>query len=185
MIRFILLQNRQGKTRLAKYYVPLETEEKHKVQYEVHRLVVNRDPKYTNFVEFRTHKVIYRRYAGLFFSLCVDLTDNELAYLESIHLFVEILDHFFSNVCELDLVFNFHKVGPLSSNRVVIVHPDTMHQQLCASREDVRSSELLGLSYSCLLKVYLILDEFILAGEVQETSKKQIIDRMAELEKLD
>ncbi|KAF3653778.1 AP-2 complex subunit sigma [Capsicum annuum] len=126
-IRFILLQNRQGKTRLAKYYIPLEESEKHKVEYEVHRLVVNRDPKFTNFVEFRTHKVIYRRYAGLFFSLCVDITDNELAYLESIHLFVEILDHFFSNVCELDLVFNFHKV-------------------------------------------YLILDEFILAGELQETS---------------
>jgi len=142
MIRFILLQNRQGKTRLAKYYVPLEDSEKHKVEYEVHRLVVNRDPKFTNFVEFRTHKVIYRRYAGLFFAICVDITDNELAYLESIHLFVEILDHFFSNVCELDLVFNFHKV-------------------------------------------YLILDEFILAGELQETSKKAIIERMGELEKLD
>ena len=63
-------------------------------------------------LQFRTHKVIYRRYAGLFFSLCVDITDNELAYLECIHLFVEILDHFFSNVCELDLVFNFHKVPP-------------------------------------------------------------------------
>ncbi|KAG4966605.1 hypothetical protein JHK85_041580 [Glycine max] len=142
MIRFILLQNRQGKTRLAKYYVPLEDSEKHKVEYEVHRLVVNRDPKYTNFVEFRTHKIIYRRYAGLFFSICVDITDNELAYLECIHLFVEILDHFFSNVCELDLVFNFHKV-------------------------------------------YLILDEFILAGELQETSKKAIIERMGELEKLE
>ena len=44
--------------------------------------------------------------------MCVDVTDNELAYLESIHLFVEILDHYFSNVCELDLVFNFHKVSP-------------------------------------------------------------------------
>ncbi|CAI5473014.1 unnamed protein product [Closterium sp. Yama58-4] len=142
MIRFILLQNRQGKTRLAKYYVPLEDSEKHKLEFEVHRLVVHREPKFTNFVEFRTYKVIYRRYAGLFFSLCVDLTDNELAYLESIHLFVEILDHFFSNVCELDLVFNFHKV-------------------------------------------YLILDEFVLAGELQETSKKVIIERMAELEKAD
>ncbi|KAF2603116.1 hypothetical protein F2Q70_00025825 [Brassica cretica] len=125
LIRFILLQNRQGKTRLANYYVPLEESEKHKV----HRLVVNRDSKFTNFVEFRTHKVIYRRYAGLFFSLCVDITDNELAYLECIYLFVEILDNFFSNVCELNLVFNFHKV-------------------------------------------YLILDEFILAGELQETSKR-------------
>ncbi|CAM5999830.1 unnamed protein product, partial [Sphagnum balticum] len=139
-IRFILLQNRQGKTRLAKYYIPLEDSEKHKLEFEVHRLVVNRDPKFTNFVEFRTHKVIYRRYAGLFFSMCVDITDNELVYLESIHLFVEILDHFFSNVWELDLVFNFHKV-------------------------------------------YLILDEFILAGELQETSKKAIIERMGELER--
>ncbi|KAL8168047.1 hypothetical protein V2J09_009546, partial [Rumex salicifolius] len=139
---FSVKMNRQGKTRLAKYYVPLEDSEKHKVEYEIHRLVVNRDPKFTNFVEFRNHKVIYRRYAGLFFSICVDITDNELAYLECIHLFVEILDHFFSNVCELDLVFNFHKV-------------------------------------------YLILDEFILAGELQETSKKAIIERMGELEKLE
>jgi len=61
-------------------------------------------------VQFKTNKVIYRRYAGLFFSMCVDVTDNELAYLESVHLFVEILDHYFSNVCELDLVFNFDKV---------------------------------------------------------------------------
>lgn len=67
--------------------------------------------------QYKGNKVIYRRYAGLFFSLCVDVTDNELAYLESIHLFVEILDHYFSNVCELDLVFNFHKVLPRLSRR--------------------------------------------------------------------
>ena len=71
--------------------------------------------------------MVYRRYAGLFFCLCVDANDNELAYLEAIHLFVEILgiirrrvtlwlsdrlllDTFFDNVCELDLVFNFYKV---------------------------------------------------------------------------
>jgi hypothetical protein len=34
-----------------------------------------------------------------------------------------------------------------------------------------------------LLQVYLILDEFILAGELQETSKKAIIERMGELER--
>jgi AP-2 complex subunit sigma-1 len=54
---------------------------------------------------------VYRRYAGLFFCLCVDANDNELASLEAIHLFVEVLDAFFGNVCELDLVFNFYKVG--------------------------------------------------------------------------
>lgn len=46
--------------------------------------------------------------------MCVDANDNELAYLESIHFFVEVLDSFFGNVCELDLVFNFYKVGELN-----------------------------------------------------------------------
>lgn len=46
----------------------------------------------------------------MFFSVGIDVSDNELTALEAIHLFVEILDHYFSNVCELDLVFNFHKV---------------------------------------------------------------------------
>lgn len=54
--------------------------------------------------------MVYRRYAGLFFCVCVDANDNELAYLEAIHFFVEVLDQFFGNVCELDLVFNFYKV---------------------------------------------------------------------------
>jgi AP-2 complex subunit sigma-1 len=142
MIRFILLQNRAGKTRLAKYYIPFDDTEKHRTNDEVHRLIATRDPKFTNFVEYKTYKVIYRRYAGLYFSMCVDVTDNELAYLESVHLFVEILDHYFSNVCELDLVFNFHKV-------------------------------------------YLILDEFILGGELQETSKKVILERLAELDRIE
>lgn len=82
-------------------------------------------------LQFRNYKVVYRRYAGLFFCVCVDANDNELAYLEAIHFFVEVLgergfipfllplirstDTFFDNVCELDLVFNFYKVHlPLS-----------------------------------------------------------------------
>lgn len=62
--------------------------------------------------------MVYRRYAGLFFCVCVDANDNELAYLEAIHFFVEVLDQFFGNVCELDLVFNFYKVRLL---RVVLL----------------------------------------------------------------
>ena len=36
--------------------------------------------------------------------------DNNLYYLEAIHNFVEVLNEYFHNVCELDLVFNFYKV---------------------------------------------------------------------------
>lgn len=54
---------------------------------------------------------MYRRYAGLYFCICVDVSDNNLACLEAIHNFVEVLNEFFHNVCELDLVFNFYKVS--------------------------------------------------------------------------
>lgn len=149
MIRFFLLQNRQGKTRLSKWYVPPPSAssaspeaEKVRIEGEVHRLVTSRDKKYTNFIEYNNYKLIYRRYAGLFFTIAVDINDNELSYLETIHLFVELLDSYFSNVCELDIVFNFNKV-------------------------------------------YSILDEYILAGEIEETSKKEILDRVKFLEKME
>lgn len=44
------------------------------------------------FSQFRNFKIIYRRYAGLYFCICVDVTDNNLAYLEGIHNFVEVND---------------------------------------------------------------------------------------------
>jgi AP-2 complex subunit sigma-1 len=73
--------------------------------------VASREHRYlSNFVEHRDVKIVYRRYAGLFFSFIVDRTDNELAILEVIHFFVELLDAFFKNVCELDLIFNCDKV---------------------------------------------------------------------------
>jgi AP-2 complex subunit sigma-1 len=62
--------------------------------------------------------------------------------METIHLFVEMLDQYFANVCELDIVFNFNRV-------------------------------------------YAILDEYVLAGEVQETNKNLILERVRELELLE
>lgn len=142
MIRFILLQNRQGKTRLSKWYIPFNAVEKNKIESEIHRAVAVRDPKFTNFLEYRNYKIIYRRYAGLYFSFCVDMNDNELGMLELIHLFVEILDGYFGNVCELDLVFHFDKV-------------------------------------------YMLLDELLLSGEISETSSKFILEKLRAAEKLD
>eukprot|EP01120_Amphizonella_sp_Union-15-10_P014192 TRINITY_DN6803_c0_g1_i1.p1 TRINITY_DN6803_c0_g1~~TRINITY_DN6803_c0_g1_i1.p1 ORF type:complete len:143 (+),score=24.04 TRINITY_DN6803_c0_g1_i1:71-499(+) len=142
MIQFFIVQNRQGKTRMAKWYTPYNDEEKQKLLTDIHRLLTSRNIKFTNFVEFRQHKIVYRRYAGLFFCLCIDVDDNELASLEAIHLFVEVLDMYFHNVCELDLVFNFWKV-------------------------------------------FAILDEIFLAGEIMETSKKVVLTRMEQIDKMD
>ncbi|KAJ7190413.1 clathrin coat assembly protein ap17, partial [Mycena pura] len=143
MIRFIIVQNRQGKTRLSKWYDPYTDDEKIRLRGEVHRAVSSRDHTFqSNFLEFRNYKIVYRRYAGLFFCVGVDTNDNELAHLEAIHFFVEVLDQYFDNVNELDLVFNFYKV-------------------------------------------YAILDEIFLAGEIQETSKHVVLHRLEQLEKLE
>lgn len=111
MIHFILFQNRMGVTRLAKYYGNLSDEDRESVAKEAYAIVSPRDSKQSAFVAFRGGlKLVYRRYAGLVFILGVDEEDNDFSYLELIHLIVEIMDLFFTDVCELDLVFNFHKV---------------------------------------------------------------------------
>lgn len=77
----------------------------------MHKLISSREHRqHSNFVELQDSKLVYKRYAGLFFIASIDLEDDELAYLSAIHLLVEVLDQHFENVCELDLVFNFYKV---------------------------------------------------------------------------
>ena len=68
--------------------------------------------------------------------------DNELVTLEVIHRFVEILDRYFGNVCELDLYVGY---------------------------------EALTCSIFNFQKAYQVLDELIVAGELQETSKKSVL----------
>uniref|UniRef100_A0A3B4FZR8 Adaptor related protein complex 1 subunit sigma 3 n=1 Tax=Pundamilia nyererei TaxID=303518 RepID=A0A3B4FZR8_9CICH len=67
-------------------------------------------------------------YASLYFCAGLEDKDNELLALEVLHRYVELLDKYFGNVCELDIIFNFEKA-------------------------------------------YFILDEFLMGGEILETSK--------------
>ncbi|WFD36706.1 AP-1 adaptor complex sigma subunit Aps1 [Malassezia cuniculi] len=131
-LKWILLISRQGKVRLAKWYGTLSQKSKNKIIKDVTQLVLARRSRMCNFIEYKDSKVVYRRYASLFFVAGVAQDDNELITLEIIHRYVEILDRYFGNVCELDLIFNFQKA-------------------------------------------YTILDELIVAGELQESSKKSVL----------
>lgn len=51
-IQFVLVQNRQGKTRLAKWYAPYSDAQKIQLKAQVHQLVVPRDQKHlSNFIQ--------------------------------------------------------------------------------------------------------------------------------------
>ncbi|CED83976.1 adaptor protein complex sigma subunit [Phaffia rhodozyma] len=136
-INYMLLVSRQGKVRLAKWYQTLPTKSKNKIVKDVTQLVLARRTRMCNFLEYKGDKVVYRRYASLFFIAGISSGDNELVTLEIIHRYVEVLDRYFGNVCELDLIFNFQKA-------------------------------------------YAILDELIIAGEIQESSKKSVLRVVAQ-----
>ncbi|KAJ2720622.1 hypothetical protein GGI07_004502 [Coemansia sp. Benny D115] len=99
----------QGKLRLAKWYTTLSPKQKTQTIKQITSLVLSRKPKQCNFIEHNDTKVVYRKYASLYFISGIGLDDNELIQLEIIHRYVEVLDRFFGNVCELDLIFNFQK----------------------------------------------------------------------------
>merc|ERR1719478_846661 len=71
-------------------------------------------------MEYRGMKVVYRRYASLFFIVGVKQGgENELGILEFIHVLVETLDKYFENVCELDIMFNLEKAHFILSEMVM------------------------------------------------------------------
>ena len=72
-------------------------------------MIIGRSSRLTHFLEWRDYKIVFKRYASLYFAAGIEKEDNELIVLDVIHHFVEILDRYFGNVCELDLIFNFHQ----------------------------------------------------------------------------
>ena len=64
-----------------------------------------------NVLEWQDKKIIYRKYASLYFIAGVSGYENELSILEALHHFVESLDKYFGNVCELDLIFHGYKAN--------------------------------------------------------------------------
>ncbi|XP_011450323.2 AP-1 complex subunit sigma-2 isoform X3 [Magallana gigas] len=136
MMQFMLLFSRQGKLRLQKWYIAHPDKLKKKITRELVALVLSRKPKMCSFLEWKDLKVVYKRYASLYFCCAIEAEDNELLTLEVIHRYVELLDKYFGSVCELDIIFNFEKA-------------------------------------------YFMLDELLLGGEVQETSKKNVLKAIA------
>ncbi|XP_027272104.1 AP-4 complex subunit sigma-1 isoform X2 [Cricetulus griseus] len=106
MIKFFLMVNKQGQTRLSKYYEHVEINKRTVLETEVIKSCLSRSSEQCSFIEYKDFKLIYRQYAALFIVVGVNDTENEMAVYEFIHNFVEVLDEYFSRV----IMFNLDKV---------------------------------------------------------------------------
>lgn len=97
-IQFVLLFSRQGKLRLHKWYSAQLERDKKKVVRDLVATVLSRKPKMCSFLEWKDLKIVYKRYASLYFLCAIEQADNELLTLEFIHRYVEILDKYFGSV---------------------------------------------------------------------------------------
>lgn len=118
-IQFILMFNKAGKVRIAKWYNTVMQKDKNSITREVTRLVLRRPDNQCQFVEWRDSKLVYTRYASLYFLFATDADDNEIFVLDLIQFFVEALDQFFGNACEIDIIFSFYYVYMLLDEMIL------------------------------------------------------------------
>ena len=155
--------SRQGKIRLTKWFETYSNREKGRITRELSSTILSRAPKMCNFVEWKDKRIVYKRYASLYFLACVDKEDNELLVLEQIHLYVEILDRYFGNVCELDIIFNFHKAYFL------------LDELFIGLKEERKKKERSNV-YLCV--------SICVGGEIQETSKAEVLRVCSQMDEM-
>ncbi|KIM48000.1 hypothetical protein M413DRAFT_439693 [Hebeloma cylindrosporum] len=149
-INYFLLVSRQGKLRLAKWFVTLSSKSKAKIVQEVSQLALNRRPRMCNFLEYKDRQIVYRRYASLLFICEIHEKDNELIALELMHRYVEVLDQYFGNVCEMDLIFNFQKAyaildeliigGEIQESSIATVLRTTQASDIWEENDDLKAA---------------------------------------------
>ena len=113
---------------------------------------------------------------------------NELAILEFIHCLVETLDRYFSNVCELDLMFSLEQVctkpshpGMMAGPLPLLTHLWDGSWQCTELRQDLGPQSEGG---ACVaMQAHFIVDEMLMNGAIVETNKQNILAPIQLLEK--
>ncbi|RYG53565.1 hypothetical protein EON66_08365 [archaeon] len=75
-LKFILMVNKQGQTRLASYVDWMGVEERSALESEMVRKCLARPEGTCNFMDVRGMRVVYRRYASLFFIVGADAEED-------------------------------------------------------------------------------------------------------------
>ncbi|KAK9719603.1 AP-4 complex subunit sigma-1, variant 2 [Basidiobolus ranarum] len=107
MIHFILIINKQGRTRFSKYFTEIGVSplQRSIFEAELARKIIPRPESQCSIIFHEQYKFVYRRYASLFFILGISPEDNEFEVIEFVQNWVEILNVYFDKVRELDISF--------------------------------------------------------------------------------
>ncbi|KAL7720192.1 AP complex subunit sigma [Entamoeba marina] len=104
MIKYILIINRTGQTRLSKFFDDVIQKDKENLSNEIFRKCITKSEKSSSVFECRDHRFVVRRFASIFVVVGIDDEENELAIYEFIHFLIEIYDEVFESACELDII---------------------------------------------------------------------------------
>lgn len=136
-------------------------------------------------MEYRKYKVIYRRYASLYFIVGVDQKseENELGILEFIHCLVECLDKYFKSVVRIRARARACVCLSFSSRCFSLVRSSSSRSY--ASARSLAIGMFLRRCLQCELDImfnieiaHLILNEMVLNGEIVDTNKKAILNHV-------
>ena len=127
----------------------MDMQERTALESEIIRKCLSRSELQCSFIEYRGFKVIYRRYASLFFIVgtkadfdvrkssssastlastsasgggeksYIENYENELGLLEFIHTLVETMDRWAGSICELDIMYQLEQVHFLLDEMVM------------------------------------------------------------------
>ncbi|PKA46896.1 AP-3 complex subunit sigma [Apostasia shenzhenica] len=147
MIRAVMVMNTQGKPRLVRFYEFQPPEKQKELIRSVYGALSSRADNVSSFVQAdkifgQDTRLVYKHLATLYFVFVFDSSENELAMLDLIQVFVETLDRCFKNVCELDLVFNFSKLHSILDEIIFAGHVlETSSEQVMKAIEEIARLE--------------------------------------------
>ncbi|KAG6486455.1 hypothetical protein ZIOFF_055030 [Zingiber officinale] len=177
-IRFVLLVNKQGQTRLAQYYAEhLTLDERRALEGEIVRKCLARTEQQCSFVEHRNYKIVYRRYASLFFLVGVDNDEQmEYTYCGS---FTHGRSKQFSSVIAyvamgavVDVIAYVNELAILEFIHLFVETMDRHFGNVCE----------LDIMFH-LEKAHFMLEEMVMNGCIVETSKSNILAPIQLMEK--
>ena len=76
MIHFLLLFSRQGKLRLQKWFDTYQEKTKKKITRDLVATILKRKSKMCSFIEWQDMKIVYKRYASLYFCAAIDVRER-------------------------------------------------------------------------------------------------------------